>query len=161
MGRKSRLTEDVQKLVLEGVQLGGLMPDVASHAGVGERTLFRWLERGRRYRDAVEVGASPQEEDLLYFEFAQKFFDGVSSVRLRMTGKILRAADGDVSMGKDPDWKAAAWYLERSAPALWGRRHVPEEAVAQAEQVGIDQMTSQAVAIVEQIRLRRERAKSE
>ena len=161
VARSSRLTDEVERLVLEGVRLGGLMPDVAAHAGISERTLYRWIERGKRYREAQESGAVPQESDLPYYTFAQKFLDNVSSVRLRMSGKILVAADGDSSLGKDPDWKAAAWYLERSAPALWGRRTVPEEAVAQTEQASIEQMTEEAIAIVEQVRQRREAANNQ
>lgn len=161
MARNTRFTTEVQQLLLEGVRLGGLMPDVANHAGVSERTLYRWLERGKRYRDADEVNADPSSQDLPYYEFSQKFSDAISSVRLRMSGKILVAADGDESIGKDPDWKAAAWYLERSAPALWGRRTVPEEAVAQTEQASIEQMTEEAIAIVEQVRQRREAANNQ
>jgi len=156
--RRSLRDEETQKLVLEGVQLGGLMPDVSAHAGIGERTLYRWLERGKRYRDALEAGVVPSDEDLPHYEFAQKFADSVSSVRLRMSGKILKAADGDISMGKEADWKAAAWYLERSAPALWGRKNVPVETEAQEAQTNIDEMSEQAIAIVEQVRLRREQA---
>jgi hypothetical protein len=160
MAANTKLTDSTEQLILDGVRLGGLMPDIANHAGIGERTIYRWLERGKRYKEAEEVGALPQESDKRYYEFTQRFLDGVSSVRLRMTGKILQAADGDAAIGKDPDWKAAAWYLERSAPALWGRRLVPEEAVAQGEQANIEQMTKEAIAIVDQIRLRRETAEA-
>lgn len=154
--RPSFLNEAIQQRIIEGVILGGLLPDIASHGGVSERSIQRWLERGRRYRDAIENDGLANEADQPYYDFTTKYEDATASVRLRMSGKILKAADGDEASGKEPDWKAAAWFLERTSPALWGRRNVPEEVIAQTEQASIEQMTREAIAIVEQVRQRRE-----
>jgi len=155
-GRRSFLNETTQQRIIEGVTLGGLLPDIASHGGVSERSIQRWLERGRRYRDVLEADGLPNDADQPYYDFTTQYEDAVASVRLRMSGKILKAADGDDVTGKEPDWKAAAWFLERTAPALWGRKNVPDEVIARDEQVNIEQMTREAVAIVEQVRKRRE-----
>lgn len=153
MGRSTRLNDDVEKRVIDGLQAGAHLSDVAKYAGVGERTLFRWLERGKKYKEANEGGVEPEEADAKYFKFSERVNETIGAVRLRMTGRILQAADG--GEGREPDWKAAAWYLERSNPENWGRRVMPEAAIALVEQTNIAILAGEAVALVEQVKARR------
>jgi hypothetical protein len=153
MGRQTLLNEAVEKRVLDGLQSGAHFSDVAKYAGITERTLFRWLERGKKYKDALDNDLPVVEADSQYYEFSQRVSETVGAVRLRMVGRIVQAADG--TDGSNPDWKAAAWYLERSSPEHWGRKNVPEAAIAIAEQTNIALMVSEAVALVEQAKQRR------
>lgn len=107
MARPTKLTPARAHTVVSIVR-GGLTIAVAARlAGVADRTVYRWLERGRQpgrryagHREllaAVEHARADREIDLV----------------ARMTYAAARG-----------HWRAAAWLLEREYPERWGR---PEE----------------------------------
>lgn len=103
MGRHTKLTAAVQDKIVSAIASGNYQEIAARYAGIDPATFYRWMERGasddapdnfRKFREAVESAKAQAE---------------VRSVAL-----IQRAA-------QDGTWQAAAWYLERSAPARWSR----------------------------------------
>jgi len=94
MGRPTKLTASVKETVLAALELGATRCHAAAAAGVGERTLYHWLEKGA----ADTKGA--------YWQFLQD----VKKAEGRCTVALLKL----IQSAAVTDWKAAAWILERS-----------------------------------------------
>ncbi len=152
MARHTNLNADTHQKIIAALNGGSHLGDAAERAGVGKRTLTRWLERGRRYRDALPTD-STTESDKPFYELLLDVEKTVASVRIRMSARILAAADGTAD--KPGDWRAAAWYLERSQPEVWGRRNVPEETIALEQAETVEMITADTLALIEKVRQNR------
>ena len=94
IGRPSKFTPERRARVLEAITGGATRTAAALHAGIDERTLYRWMDR--------------------YVSFASDLTRAEADAELRCTALIQRAAE--------IDWRAAAWWLERRRPDEYGRR---------------------------------------
>jgi len=105
-GRKSKLTPEMQAKIVSYLQGGTYIETAAAAAGIGKRTLFRWL------KNATEKGCDPK-----YKAFADAVEKAQAAANLRDVTLISHAAK--------KDWRAAAWRLERRHPKRWGtvQRH--------------------------------------
>lgn len=104
MAPRSKLTDDTRDTLARVIGAGGTYALAATVAGISERTLYAWLERGdparRRARDAphrdlraaIDRARAQRESDLV----------------LQMTRAAQRGS-----------WRAAAWLLERRHPERW------------------------------------------
>ena len=116
VGRKTKLTPEVQNKIASAIKAGNYACVAAAYAGIGERTFYQWLERGR-----VEPGS-------IYAQFAQVVKDAESEAEVRAVAMVQKAM-GD-------NWTAAMTFLERKFPDRWGRRDrlklevEPQEALA-------------------------------
>src|SRR5215208_5544078 len=54
VGRRTKLTDEVEKEILDAVRAGSYLNAAARRAGVSEKTVYQWLREGR------EEGASPR-----------------------------------------------------------------------------------------------------
>lgn len=100
-GRKHKLTRRRVKTIVDALRDGNTRRAAAHLADIHERTLIKWLNRGRACEDGDEVFA-----DLL---------DQVQKAEAEAEAAALaKVADSDA-------WQAAAWYLERRYPAEYGR----------------------------------------
>ncbi len=152
MARPTALDADTHQIIIASLNGGSLLGDAAERASVTRRTLMRWLERGRHYRDALSTD-STTESDKPFYELLVNVERTTASVRIRMSARILAAADG--TKDKPGDWRAAAWYLERSQPEVWGRRNVPEETIALEQAETVEMITADALVLIEQMRQQR------
>lgn len=104
MARPSKLTPELQSELLRALSSGAYIEAACQYVGIDPGTYHRWMAKG-----AEEDAPEP------FREFREAVEKARASVTLRMTGRILAAAD-------DGTWQAAAWYLERSHPDEYGRR---------------------------------------
>ena len=105
MGRKTKLTPEIQFALCAALMEGQYIDTACGLAGITATTFYRWMAQGdgpdapkkfREFREAVVKARSQAEADM---------------VKL-----IAKAA-------KRPEtWTAAAWWLERSFPNRWGRQ---------------------------------------
>jgi transposase-like protein len=108
-GRPSKLTPELQRRVVEGIELGMPLEHAAMAVGIGESTLHRWVQQG-----GEEAGA--------YREFRE----AVREARARRTKKLLkhvwRAMEDKASSSglQRGDWKAAWKALETLEPKDFG-----------------------------------------
>ncbi|MER7759492.1 hypothetical protein [Streptomyces sp. NPDC097619] len=136
--RARLLTPEVQARLIDASR-AGLSADLAAvHAGVSRATFMRWMAIGRTESVERAEGKDP-DPDLGHLV---DFFDSVERARaaaaLAYALDIRRAARGgivtthrtfDPHTGKvleetittPPDWRAAAWYLERQHRKQYGR----------------------------------------
>lgn len=96
MARKSKLTPELQATIVETLRLGCPISTAAAAAGITERTLYNWLERG----EATTHGQ--------YFQFFQ-------AVREARTIAEVTAMQS-WRAGMLDDWRAAVAFLERLHP---------------------------------------------
>lgn len=102
MARPTKLTQEVHDLIVEAVRAGNYYEVAARAAGVEASTFYKWMKRGREGKGKRYV----------------EFFHAVEQARAeaeRESVEIVRNA-------AKKDWAAASWWLERIAPARWGRR---------------------------------------
>jgi hypothetical protein len=102
-GWASLLTPEVADRLVALLKAGNYDAVAARAAGVSERTLTHWLNRGK--------SSLPQDEP--YRELRDRI------VRARAEGEAVHVAR--VAQAAQEDWHASAWFLERSYPERWGR----------------------------------------
>lgn len=101
-GRPSKLTPEVQEKILTAIRAGNYAHVAAQYAGIGERTYYRWMERGEK----AKAGR--------YRQFWQAVKEAESEAEVRAVAIIQKKMPDD--------WRAALTYLERKHPRRWGRR---------------------------------------
>ena len=113
---KTKLSPELQALVVEALNSGNYIETAAAYAGIHEATIYRWLERGRieRARLSDDDDAEPDPEETPYREFCEAVEKTRANAEVRSLALIQKAA-------MDGTWQASAWYLERSYPRKWGR----------------------------------------
>jgi transposase len=113
---KTKLSPELQALVVEALNSGNYIETAAAYAGIHEATIYRWLERGRieRARLSDDDDAKPDPEETPYREFCEAVEKTRANAEVRSLALIQQAA-------MNGTWQASAWYLERSYPRKWGR----------------------------------------
>jgi transposase len=114
-GRRSagRLTPEVQDRIVNALRAGNYVETAASLAGVGRASIYRWLDRGRSAIEREEAGETLSDDDQRYAEFAHEVDEARASAMARNVTLVNTAAQ--------TTWQAAAWWLERTNPQMWGR----------------------------------------
>lgn len=104
MGRKSKLTPEVQDRIVQAITAGNYIEIAAAYAGIDKATLYRWIQK-----------AELPDADQRYSDFRNAVESARSQAEVRNVALIQQAANNGT-------WQAAAWYLERTAHQRWGRR---------------------------------------
>jgi hypothetical protein len=102
-GRPIELTPEVQAQVCAAISLGAYMEAAASFAGIHKATLYRWINLGAQ-------GKEPYAS----------FCDAMEQARSKKVLRYLKPIEEACTRKVDPDWKAAAWVLERTEPEHYG-----------------------------------------
>lgn len=105
-GRRSKLTPKTQEAICRYLAQGFTFSAACREAGIGPRTGFRWLEKGRRARSGQ------------YWQFWQAVEAAEERVETHLVRSWLVAAE--------KDWRAAAEFLARRWPERWRPRQVTE-----------------------------------
>lgn len=103
-GRPTLLTDEVAERIANLLAAGNHDEVAARSAGVAPRTLREWLHRG----------LSSAARDEPYRRLRARLDEARANGEASHVARIARAA-------ADGDWKASAWFLERSYPSRWGR----------------------------------------
>lgn len=103
MARQSKLTPETQKKIVSAISEGNYLETAAAIGGVSTTTFFRWLQEGE------QAAAGLKRE---FWEAVKKAEAEAEALRVSRISKA----------GKDGNWQADAWYLERRYPERWGKR---------------------------------------
>jgi transposase len=98
MGRPTKFNEERAQMMLEALRGGNYIETAAEYAGIDDSTYRRWMQR--------------EEPEFRAFRAAVK--KALADAEVRNVGIVLKAASAH--------WQAAAWWLERRLPAVYGRR---------------------------------------
>ena len=101
IGRKTILSSDLQDEVVKRIRAGNYIKVACQAVGIGVSTYFEWLKKG-------EEGKQP------YAEFTEAIKKAESEAHVNYVAIVASHAP--------TQWQAAAWWLERRFPELWGRR---------------------------------------
>ncbi len=101
-GRRTKLTAEVQEKIVSAIRAGNYANVAAGYAGIGERTFYRWLQRGQEAKQG------------LYRQFWQAVKKAEREAEVRAVAIIQKHMEDN--------WQAAMTYLERKFPGRWGRR---------------------------------------
>jgi hypothetical protein len=137
VSRPTILTPAVQPAIVSRLRAGAYIADAAEAAGVAERTVYQWLQKGAEALDSADASGpsdgSRPEGSCIYALFAQAVTKARAEARVEAVAAIRRAMIGDSAKYDDsgrlvrseirPDWRAALAYLERTDPKGWGRVH--------------------------------------
>lgn len=125
-GRKLKLTDEMQDLIVNAIAAGNFAEASAQAAGLPTSTFYRYMEIGG---DCAKARAVCEEEGKKWTpatandERLLAFWEAVTRARAR--AQVTAIAHIRKSM--PDDWKAAAWYLERAFPKQYGKRLLAPE----------------------------------
>jgi len=108
-------TEKVRRIVLN-IATGATVEVAARAAGVVERQLYRWRERGRALIDELDEhprDVTEEEWMLVYFEEMIRIAEAGAEIAL--LNIVLRGGE-----------RGAKWILERRFPQRWAPRPAPQ-----------------------------------
>lgn len=125
------LTEEVRDAVMLDLAAGGFLDEVAGRSGVSLRSLQRWRRRGEEVEALIDSEEISEDEvagqDALCLSFARGIARARSSAVIRAQAKVHEAMASN--------WRAAAWYLERTNPRRYGRPYrQPEDVFPEVEE---------------------------
>lgn len=180
MGRPALLTPDIHETIVRFVRGGAYFHEACAAAGIGERTGFRWVERGRAsaesYEDQADDGVAPEvddDPDWVYRQFWQAISKARGEARAHAAATLYSAAvgapaqlDADGHVVRDevePEWRASLAYLERTDPKNWGRTHRPTVEEEPESEPDVEALRIQGRDLVQQVaavRKQREEAPS-
>lgn len=189
-GRRSRVLEpDLRKRLLDLTLTGAPVVTVCQAVGISTRALQDWMQRGAfeqerldGLREAGERNPRPDPMNKVYYDLFQEITAARAKAAIRNVGFVQKAAQGGfitketVRRYRDengemveetqvdraaPDWRAAAWYLERQHRAAWGKDatqveivtgHADGEQPAQLTGQQADALAARVLANIEQAR---------
>lgn len=101
MPRPTKITPEAAERIVGAVMVGAPLELAATAGGVTDRTVRRWLERGRREKKGP------------YAAFAKS----ITEAQVRLLTRHLAVVD---KAGLQGDWRASAWKLAHVFPAQFG-----------------------------------------
>lgn len=107
MGRKTKLTNEIQEQICKYVRLGIPLKFAAEACGIGERTIYYWIERGKKSTRGK------------YLQFLQ-------SIKKAEAESIIKDVAILEKSAHEGSWQAAAWKLERRYPEFFGKKEKME-----------------------------------
>jgi hypothetical protein len=106
----------VAEAIVQALRAGAYIEDAAESAGVAESTVYAWIARGQEHAYDLTKGlASVPKAERPYVEFAEAVEKARASAVVYNLALIRQAAAAG-------NWKAAAWWLERTRPGQYGRQ---------------------------------------
>ena len=127
-GRPSLVATEAANKIIEALRRGSPIKPSCEAAGISYPTLRTWIQRGE---DDKAAGRSTE-----FVEFLDRLTRARAEAEVNLVGKLEA----------DPDWRAAAFILERGYRERWGK-DVQQTATVQ---IVID--ADQAAAITEALR---------
>lgn len=127
LGRPLTLTSDLAQEIAVLLRRGLTQTDACAAVGLARSTFYDWLARGRDL--AAKDPADMTIEELRLSDFS----DAVTRARARAKGDAL----GMIRAAMATDWRAAAWFLERSFPEEYGPRAQVEVSTGDSDVVRI------------------------
>ena len=116
MARRSKLTPKVQENFCAALQIGATIEIAAGYAGIPERTIYDWLERGRKEEERLADSTTelnPNEER--YLRFSQTVRESQASAAITWLDVLDKAMQG-----QNPNF--AMEMLERRYPREFGKQ---------------------------------------
>lgn len=102
MGRKSKLTPELQEKILLFLKAGNYVNTACLACGIDETTFYNWIKWGKKRKAGI------------YF----KFFQSTKRAEAEAEARLVTL----VNLAGPNNWQAAMTMLERKYPERWGRK---------------------------------------
>jgi hypothetical protein len=106
-GRPSKLTAETVEKLLSAIRAGNVLKIAAAYAGIGERTLHTWMQKGAAARSGE------------YRQFRQQVLEAEVGAEVLLVATIRAQASTNPS--------AARFILQQRHPERWRRKDGAEE----------------------------------
>lgn len=122
----SKLTPEAKASILDSISKGMAQKLIATRAGISPRTLQHWLTLGRRNQGqqwiAFYAEVKKAESDAIAEKVAiiLKAATGTTEKTVKRTVFPDGTSKEETTSRKVFEWTAAAWWLERNFPDLYG-----------------------------------------
>lgn len=119
-GRPSKLTPELIERVEELMAGGRGINSTCGLLGISPSLYYLWQERGKREQDRLLAGRAntkARERERVYLEFLEAITRGKAA-------KTARAEQTITALVAEGDFKAAAWWLERTEREEYGKSDV-------------------------------------
>lgn len=141
-GRPTLLDAEVEKKLIQATELGTPMGAAAEYCGISKRAFEDWMRRGHIEQGARDDGEEPNPVEQKYLDLYERIMEARAKATFQSAALIRKSAiggqvteettrryrdhNGEVVEEKTvkrtaPDWKAAAWWLERQMRSDFGR----------------------------------------
>ena len=134
VGRRSKLTDEVGREILDTLRLGTHLTTAARGAGVSEKTVYEWLREGRKPGAPSHLA-----------RFAVEYERAEAEGEKRLVGLVLRQAVGG-------DGRLALEMLARRYPERWAKNRplAGEEPPAESKtRLDLSRPSSEQLAFLE------------
>lgn len=112
-GRPSKFTPEIRKALIDAITAGLTYTHACQIVGIDYVTFTNWRNKGEQLDEEDEEG---------FFDFFNALTRAETKASTAMMAHIRAAAQGDKKNGINPDWRAAAWWLERRYPDEYGKQ---------------------------------------
>lgn len=100
---KTKLTPELVAQAAKMIAEGCYVETVAQALGIHKSTWYEWIKKGE------------EEEAGIYRDFAD-------AIKKATPQAEIKAVEGVLKAGREGNWQALAWFLERRFPERYGRR---------------------------------------
>lgn len=122
-GRKTLLTPEIQKKIIEAIELGDSDINACAYAGVSQTAFYSWIQKGTDQPATENSPARPARSP--YREFAAELTRARAVFRVNHLRCIARAAQG--TKATPGDWRASKFMLAVKWPDEFSERQVLEQ----------------------------------
>ncbi len=139
-GRKTKLTPELLDRLEKALAAGNYVETACSYVGISHSVFYHWLAEAKK----------PKARKI-YLEFLDTIERARAVAEIRNVQIVQAAAQGrpgNPQTGeteKDPDWRAATWFLERAYPRKWGRHERVELSGTEGGPINVSVDTKQAL----------------
>lgn len=129
LGRKSKYSKELIERICSYIESGADNEDAFVQAGISKTTAYKWLdetdkdnpltqEQIQDFRERMDTATARRNTVL-----SHRIIQASEPTYLRdMDNNLVTDKDGRPIVFKSGDWRAAAWYLERTQPERYAHR---------------------------------------
>lgn len=132
MARRTKLTPELLDRLEKALASGNYVETACAYVGISQSVFYHWMAEARKPK--------PKR---IYLEFLDTVERARAVAEMRNIQIVQAAAQGDGN--KDPDWRAASWFLERAYPRKWGRHERVELSGSEGGPINVNVDTKQAL----------------
>jgi hypothetical protein len=129
VGRNTKLTPELMYKLAAHIASGQYVETACGLCGVTSASFRSWTRKAKEIEERLGENEPATGEEELFLSF-------LSALTSARAESVARSVANIKAAGKS-DWRAEAWYLERTEPALFGsvERHVHEFGKSSDEQL--------------------------
>lgn len=143
-GRPAPQPDDPKvQLLLSALRAGNYFEHSCAYAGLAPSTVYRWLERGKIEAANQEQGKEPDPLEQPYLELCDTIEKARADAVVANVAIIQNAA-------RNGTWQAAAWWLERTMPAQFGRQ-IKAEVTTHEQSSDVDADIERIIAFLDEV----------